>query len=566
MDTPPPIRDTAEPDVGFAVGADDPATPDVVFSLGLGTPADPTAAGSENPARAGDPEPDEGGVGDSADVTGPTAGTGSASRTRSGRKAGSTGRKGSAGKAVTAGSEDGIDSAADNLDGDTGDAVVPGDAGGSHAEIGPGAPATVREASDVELSENGLQALGPGSVGVGRSAPESESVGGVPFPASTDAAPDDPDEDKARELAFDLARELAAAAPREWTRLDAVFALTTTEGVARVFYTGPEQIVEAVPTEPIMTLARAQRDSTAVLDDGPWWRLILGLTVEGEIEVDYDYGEEPFPEEQLLSPEAYRTDLDTYPRGRLPVWLAAYIDDDGSQERDAEQAAFQESLDRAAGIRPDASIDDLPPLAVMWSRWVALAAVFVASGSALGPRIMPSLAWFEGATHSGSTLALLPGGRAVLSGGLWEAPALDAAYNDGADLPELYRGAPFWVADQVLNPRATQGMLSFCYWWDGTGWYRGESPSPVVFARAMPGVWTTEVVTDLIVRQLADDDPTDDLRAAAAAVVDAAQERSVRRELIADLLGADPEFDADGAHYQFFLGGLTEPDSAELSR
>ncbi len=382
----------------------------------------------------------------------------------------------------------------------------------------------------------------------------------------TGTAQPDPDPDRARELAFDLARELAAAAPPEWTRLDVVFALTTTEGAARVFYTGRDQIVEAVPAEAIMSLARSQRDSTAGLDDGPWWRLIIGLSAEGEIEVDYDYGEEPFPEEQLLSPEAYRTDLEIYPRERLPVWLAAYIDDDGGQQRDAEQAAFQESLDRAAGIQPQVSIDELPPLDVMWSRWVTLAAVFVASGSALGPRIMPALAWFEGATHSGSTLAPLPGGRAVLSGGLWEAPALDAAYNEGAELPELYRGAPFWVADQVLNPRAAQGMLSFCYWWDGSGWYRGESPSPAEFARAMPGIWTAEVVTDLIARQLVRDVPDADLRAAAAAVLDAAQQRSVRRELIAELLGADSEFDVDGAYYQFFLGGLADSETAALIR
>jgi hypothetical protein len=367
----------------------------------------------------------------------------------------------------------------------------------------------------------------------------------------------DPDEEKSRELAFELARQLAAGAPMEWTRLDAVFALTTTENAARVFYTGAERIVEAVPSEGIMDLARAQRDSTAGLDDGPWWRLILGLTAEGEVAVDYDYGQEPFPDEQLMSPEAYLDDLERYPRERLPVWLAAYIEDDGGQERDPEQAAFQENLDRAAGIVAEVSVDDLPPVDVMWARWVTLAAVFVAGGSELGPRVTPALGWFEGATHSGSTLSLLPGGRAVLSGGVWEAPALDAAYNDGEDLPELYRGAPFWVADQVLNPRAAQGMLSFCYWWDGGCWYRGESPSPSEFARALPGVWTAEVVTDLIVRQLAEDGAHDELRSAAAALVTAAEAHAVDRALIDDLLAESGEFDADGAYYQFFLGGLT---------
>ncbi|MGF6881232.1 hypothetical protein ABIA39_001112 [Nocardia sp. GAS34] len=414
----------------------------------------------------------------------------------------------------------------------------------------------------VEVGGAAESSAAPGSDGMSHS---TAGAGTAAAPA-VDAGQDDPDKDDSRELAFDLARQLAAAAPQAWTRLDAVFALTTTEGVARVFYTGPEQVVEAIPSEAVMKLARDQRDSTAQLDDGPWWRLILGLTVDGDVEVEYDYGEEPFPPEQLLSPEAYENDLEIYPRDRLPVWLAAYIDDDGDQERDAAQAAFEESLDSAAGTVAEASVDELPPLDAVWARWATLAAVFVAAGSELGPRIMPAQGWFEGASHSGSTLSLLPGGRAVLSGGLWEAPTLDAAYNDGADLPDLYRGAPFWVADQVLNPRAGQGMLSFCYWWDGNGWYRGESPSVAEFARAVPGVWRAEVVTDLIVRQLAGDDTDDDMRSAAAALVAAAEERAVKRELVAEVLGANAEFDADGAYYQFFLAGLTVPETARALR
>ncbi|MBU3062987.1 hypothetical protein KO481_15825 [Nocardia sp. NEAU-G5] len=424
--------------------------------------------------------------------------------------------------------------------------------------------AAARDDVDVgeQLDEGEVSSLAPAPAAVIGSAVAEQAA--TPGRAATDHPPaggDTPEDDRSRELAFGLARRLAADAPREWTRLDAVFALTTTESVARVFYTGRDEVVEAVPNQVVMDLAHAQRDSTAGGQDGPWWRLILGLTSDGDVEVDYDYGEEPFPADQLFSPEAYESDLDVYPRERLPVWLAAYIDDDGDQGRDAAQAVFEERLDRAAGVLAEA-VTDLPALDVLWARWVSLAAVFVATGSELGPRIMPSQGWFEGATHSGSTLSLLPGGRAVLSGGVWEAPALDAAYNDGEELPELYRGAPFWVADEVLNPRAGQGMLSFCYWWDGNGWYRGESPSPAEFARAVPGVWTTEVVTDLIVRRLGADRPGDELLSAATALVVAAEERSVRRELITELLGQDSEFDVDGAYYQFFLAELTEPEPA----
>ncbi len=401
-----------------------------------------------------------------------------------------------------------------------------------------------------------------------------------PFDLGTDAVPDselptgsqesgesgeDPagaaesDADASRDLAYELARELAAAAPEDWSRLDAVFALTATESASRVFYTDSEQIVEAMPGETALNLARAQRASIAGQGDGPWWRLILGLTGDGEITVDYDYGEEPFPDEQLLSPEAYRNDLEVYPREWVPVWLAAYIADDSRQERSASEAALQATLDAGAEIRPELTEYEFPPLPVMWVRWVTLSAAFVLSGSTRGPRMMPALAWFEGSSRSGSTLSLIPGGRAVLSGGLWEAPELDAAYNGDADMPELFLGAPFWVADQVLNPRAAQGLLSFCYWWDGAGWYRGESPSPADFASALPGIWTSDVVVDLIADQLSDD-PDDDTRKAATGMLAAAEGRTIRRELLAELFGEDSGFDLDGAYYQFFLGGLTAPE------
>ncbi|WP_216893730.1 hypothetical protein [Nocardia alni] len=376
---------------------------------------------------------------------------------------------------------------------------------------------------------------------------------------ATDDSDLDPAEAKSREFAYDLARELAAGAPPGWTRLDAIFALTATEAATRVFYSLPEQVVEAVPSQVVVNAARVQRESTAGSEGGPWWRLLLGLTGDGEVTVDYDYGDEPFPDEQLLSPEAYRDDIQRYPRARLPIWLAAYVEDDGRQERSADQAAFQALLDLDSGIGSEPAEDEFPPLPGMWARWVTLSAIFVASGSEFGPRIMPSTGWFEGAARSGSTLSLLPGGRAVLSGGLWEAAELDDAYNGAAAMPELYRGAPFWVADQALDPRAAQGLLSFCYWWDGFAWYRGESPSPADFAPALPGIWTAEVVVDLILGQLDDEGGSPQPAEAAAVLLAAAERRAVRRELLEDLFG-DNDFDIDGAYYQFFLGGLTAPE------
>ena len=51
-------------------------------------------------------------------------------------------------------------------------------------------------------------------------------------------------------------------------------------------------------------------------------------------------------------------------------------------------------------------------------------------------------AGIESDRRSGSTLYVLPGDRAVLSGGKWNSELLEAAYNGGAPLPDLYsRGA-----------------------------------------------------------------------------------------------------------------------------
>jgi hypothetical protein len=86
----------------------------------------------------------------------------------------------------------------------------------------------------------------------------------------------------------------------------------------------------------------------------------------------------------------------------------------------------------------------------------------------------------------------------VLSGGVWNAPELAAAYNDGIRLPDLYAGAPEWVAGQVLNHRAASGLLSFCYWWENGRWYCGESPGPDRFIEAVPGVWTSDTVVDMV--------------------------------------------------------------------
>ncbi len=138
------------------------------------------------------------------------------------------------------------------------------------------------------------------------------------------------------------------------------------------------------------------------------------------------------------------------------------------------QAAAAETADAAAGHTAIAT-DDVPPLRDVWARWAVLSAAYTGVGSEWGPRIYPGYGWYESDRRSGCTLFVLPGDRAVLSGGKWNSELLDAAYNGGSPLPDLYTGAPAWVNDSVLNTRNRNGLLTFCFWWVNGQWYRGAT-------------------------------------------------------------------------------------------
>ncbi|MBF6232666.1 hypothetical protein IU444_21755 [Nocardia farcinica] len=383
-----------------------------------------------------------------------------------------------------------------------------------------------------------------------------------------DAEDDDPDigftlaedpaelAERAKQLCHRIARGLAAQGPQGWARLDAVFTLTTTTEMVQVFFSDEQRrAVRVQPAPDVLALVRDHRRLSAELGDGPWWRLLLTLHNDGAIEVDFDYGDEPFPDDQLFPPEVYAADLQTYPRASLPVWLAAYVRHGGRQSRPAHVAAAQARADRAAQVRPVRSDTDFPALPVMWGRWAVMAAAFVAAGSQWGPRILPALGFFEGARRSGATLYMVPGGRAVLSGGVWNAPELDAAYNGGADLPRVYSGAPEWVANPVLNPRAGNGLLTFCYWWEAGSWYRGESPAATALADAVPGIWTTDTVVDVVCGLLAEQ-PTEAQRAAVATLVAAAEVGVVTRDTLVEVFGEGGDFDVDSAFYQLTMAGV----------
>ncbi|MFI6368143.1 hypothetical protein ACIBG0_36020 [Nocardia sp. NPDC050630] len=362
--------------------------------------------------------------------------------------------------------------------------------------------------------------------------------------------------------ALEIARGLSEFAPAGWRRLEAWFAVTVVDESALLLADDGNRSVRCKVPDAVWDAVRLHRDESARSDDGPWWRLLVRVDADG-VETLPDYGAEPFPGEQLFAPESYRADLEIYPRARLPVWLAAYVGRAELPSRPPRQAANQTRADRRAGVRAVPVEDELPDLAALWARWAVLAAALTAAGSRRGPRIGPSTGVFESAARSGSTLNLLPGDRAVLSGGVWNAPVLDAVYNSGAAAPKFFAGAPVWVADPVLNPRAATGLLTFCYWWEAGRWYRGESAPMAQCAPAMPAVWTVDTVAGIIGSLVGD--RVGDVPKTAEALVLAAQSGSVTRARMTDVFGHDDRVDIDGALFQFLVAGLAADNADGMS-
>ncbi|WP_245670938.1 hypothetical protein [Nocardia flavorosea] len=425
----------------------------------------------------------------------------------------------------------------------------PGDEPDSPVDGGSGAAPTPDDAPDIGFR----LALDPAQ---DDSRDPARDGSDLPVPQRTEDAAEEHDSDRAdRRAARRIAEDLGAFGPPGWKQVEAAFAVTATMDIAEVVYTDDERSLRADPPDAVSTRVREHRALVAELDGEPWWRLLLRLTADGEFEVGYDYGAEPFPPNQIFDPEVYRADLAEYPRGRLPVWLAAYIAPGNPQQRTPQQAAVAARADTAASVRPTAVYEDLPDFPQLWSRWACIAAGFVAARSDWGPRVSPSLGWFESSRRGGSTLYSLPNGRAVLSGGIWEAPELDAVYNDGAEMPQLYAGAPEWVTDSVLSPRASTGLMSFVYWWTGGRWFRGESPSMRQCVSAVPGVWTVDTTAGVIAG-LAAQPAGPRERAAAVDLVTAADIGVVTRDTVTALFDDDEHFDIDGAMYQLSLAGV----------
>ncbi|MFC8042690.1 hypothetical protein [Nocardia sp. NPDC057353] len=397
-------------------------------------------------------------------------------------------------------------------------------------------------------------AAGPGAAPAAAPDPTAAapwSAAAAPKPVPEAPVPSDPAAE-CTELSRAIAREIAAAGPAGWHRVEAVFTMTVAaEAAIIVFFDEQERAARAMPSEQLLNLVRAHRERSAQVSDGPWWRYLFALDSAGSLQVDHDFGAEPFPEDQLFPPEAYLADLAAFPRSRIPVWLGAYLHHGDRQSRTPAAARADHLAHRGAPV-PEAELPELPLIS---ARWAVLAAVFVAIGSPLGPRILPALNWFAGSTRSGSALFTLPGGRAVLSGGVWEAAALDAVYNGGAEMPAFYRGAPEWVANPVLDPRAATGSLSFCYWWENGRWFRAESPPASEIAPAVPAIWSTESTAGILAALLAEAMGMD-ATAAATELVIAAETGVVHRDAVRRLLGADERLELEAGLLQLSMAGV----------
>ena len=353
----------------------------------------------------------------------------------------------------------------------------------------------------------------------------------------------------AGQLIEPIVQDLAVLGPANWDTFTATFAIAGPAELATLtFSRGNDSAPAQVPRE-VMALVREHRAIAGRMSAGPWWRMRLDVDNQGQVSQQFDYGDEPFPADQLLRPEDYRADLEAFPRRQVPVWLAGYIEGAAAQGRSPDRATTEARADADRGISGTPT-NDLVPLEEAWSRWAVLAAVRSGLRLRIGAWIQPAVASFENGAGSGSTLCVLPRERAVLSGGRWNSPLLDAAYNGGEALPALYAGAPEWVTDSVLNGRAQRGALSFCYWWSDGRWYRGGSDTFDELDDPLPAIWTDGEAVDSIVANVGAE-----RREQAASLVAAAHARAVTRsELAAVLAGGDA--DVEAAYNQLSLAGI----------
>lgn len=405
--------------------------------------------------------------------------------------------------------------------------------------------------AELERRFNELKAEGPPTISeftIVDTAPRDDTVELDTLKLSDEAAV----ASEASRLLDPIVHQLALLGPQGWERFSAVFAFTVSAEVAQLHFWSDDRPALVPVPQSIAQLVRQQREVAAAMPAGPWWRLLLAVTNRGKMTVDYDYGDEPFPDDQLMAPDNYRDDLDAYPRHRVPVWLAGYIAGP-VQGREPGRAGAAVAVDGDAN-RPATPTEDVPVLADLWARWAVLSATYVGVNSEWGPRIFPGYAWYENDHRSGSTLYLLAGECAVLSGGKWNSPLLDAAYNGGQRLPDLYTGAPAWVNTTVLNTRCRNGLLSFCFWSTEGQWYRGVTNTADELDEPLPPVWSADQTVQTMISQTGRDTEERCRRLLAAARGHAATHAEV-----APIFANHTDADIDAAVNQLSMARLLAP-------
>lgn len=141
---------------------------------------------------------------------------------------------------------------------------------------------------------------------------------------------------RASRLVGPIVQQVALLGPPGWDRFAVAFSFTVSGEVAHLrFWCGNRSTDVHVP-EQIAVLVRRQRHLAARMPAGPWWRLLVAVShsagTGARVTTEYDYGDEPFPDDQLQVPEHYRDDLAAYPRAHTPAWLSAYVAGAGAGE------------------------------------------------------------------------------------------------------------------------------------------------------------------------------------------------------------------------------------------
>lgn len=343
-----------------------------------------------------------------------------------------------------------------------------------------------------------------------------------------------------------LLDEIRDSLPRSWSSYLVEIAVAGAEHLSRSIVEVPGRGLAPLPLNAhVPELAAAHRALTA--EPAPWMWLRINETRGGEPVIHTFDGFVGSPPAYLMfSADTYRTDVSTTSSAPQPLWLLAHLHNRGEQLRSATVAAATPPAQTIGAST------ELPPLDLLWPRFAALAAVFAGLDAPDGPRMNNAFGVFRG-TDGGCSLARLPGGRAVLSGGADHSTLLTAAYLGELPWPDLYRGAPHWVTNLVLDERATVGMISFCYWWSDGHWSRAilsgtEGWSALdEITPAVPGVWTSATTVELVQSTLAQGGITVSTSECAAYV----------HQVCDGIMRPDLLLALDGSHFQAAEGLVT---------